>query len=43
MIRLGMKPEPEGDFDHPRVPAPHPHLKRHAFYTLSREEWLGRG
>lgn len=42
MRRIGMRPEPEGDFDHPRVPDTHPHLKRHAFYTLSREDWRKR-
>lgn len=40
MQRLGMKHRPEGDFDHPRVPASHPHLKRHMLYTLTREQWL---
>ena len=42
MRRIGMRPEPESDFDHPRVPDTHPHLKRHRFYTLSREEWRKR-
>ena len=39
MRRLGMKPDPSGDFDHPCVPDTHPHLKRHALYRLSREDW----
>lgn len=42
MRRLGMRPEPEGDFDHPRVPDTHPHLKRHVLYTLSRGDWRER-
>lgn len=39
MRRLGMRHEPEGDFDHPDVPDTHPHLKRHVFHTLSRKDW----
>lgn len=42
MQRLGMTHDPSADFDHPRVPDTHPHLKRHAFYRLSRENWLKR-
>lgn len=42
MRRIGMKPEPQGDFDHPRVPDTHPQLKRHLFHALSRADWLAR-
>ncbi len=42
MRRLGMRHEPAGDFDHPKVPDTHPHLKRHVFYTLSRTDWRGQ-
>lgn len=37
MRRIGMKPAPELDFDHPRVPDTHPHLKRHVVYRMTRE------
>lgn len=43
MRRLGMAHVPEEDFDHPRVPDTHPHLKRHVFYVLSRQDWRARG
>nr|CAD6412230.1 N-acetyltransferase [Rhizobium sp. Q54] len=33
MERIGMKRCPQMDFDHPRVPDTHPHLKRHAVYA----------
>ncbi len=39
MQRLGMRREQDRDFNHPRVPATHPHLKRHVVYTVSRDEW----
>lgn len=39
MQRLGMRRRQDLDFDHPRVPATHPHLKRHVVYTVSRDEW----
>lgn len=39
MRRIGMRPDPAGDFDHPRVPDSHPELKRHVLYRLSREDW----
>jgi RimJ/RimL family protein N-acetyltransferase len=39
MERLGMRRDPSSDFDHPKVPDTHPHLKRHVFYRLSREDW----
>ncbi|MGB3832826.1 MAG: GNAT family N-acetyltransferase [Mesorhizobium sp.] len=39
MERIGMTADPSRDFDHPYVPGTHPHLRRHAFYTLTRQEW----
>ena len=39
MERIGMQHDREGDFDHDAVPDTHPHLKRHALYRLSREDW----
>jgi RimJ/RimL family protein N-acetyltransferase len=39
MQRIGMTADPSRDFDHASVPDSHPHLKRHAFYTLSRRDW----
>ncbi len=42
MKRLGMRPDPGADFDHPAVPDSHPHLKRHVMYRLSREGWQAR-
>lgn len=42
MRRLGMRREPEDDFDHPLVPDTHPHLKRHVFHALSRGDWQKR-
>lgn len=42
MSRIGMRPDPARDFDHPRVPASHPHLIRHAFYAITRAQWEGR-
>lgn len=35
MERIGMVADPAGDFDHPRVPDTHPHLKRHVLYRIS--------
>ncbi|AZO62329.1 N-acetyltransferase [Mesorhizobium sp. M1A.F.Ca.IN.022.07.1.1] len=42
MKRLGMRADPGADFDHPAVPDSHPHLKRHALYRLSRDDWQAR-
>lgn len=42
MKRLGMRADPASDFDHPAVPDSHPHLKRHVFYRLPRQDWLAR-
>ena len=39
MQRLGMRRDPASDFDHPKVPPTHPHLMRHSFYRLSRDQW----
>lgn len=39
MERIGMRPDPARDFDHPGVPATHPHLVRHVFYELTRAAW----
>lgn len=39
MRRLGMRHDPAGDFDHPRVPDTHPHLKRHVLFRLARTDW----
>ncbi|WP_339760843.1 GNAT family N-acetyltransferase [uncultured Hoeflea sp.] len=38
MRRIGMTPRPDLDFDHPIVPATHPHLKRHVFYEMSPDD-----
>lgn len=38
MERIGMARDPDGDFDHPRVPEGNP-LRRHVLYRLSRDEW----
>jgi RimJ/RimL family protein N-acetyltransferase len=39
MRRIGMRRDPEGDFDHPDIPESHPQLKRHILYRLTAEEW----
>lgn len=41
MERLGMKRDPEGDFEHPRVPPGHP-LRPHVLYRLSKDDWMER-
>jgi RimJ/RimL family protein N-acetyltransferase len=38
MEKIGLKHDPEDDFDHPRLPAGHP-LRRHVLYRLNRPEW----
>jgi RimJ/RimL family protein N-acetyltransferase len=38
MERLGMRHDPAGDFDHPRLDEGHP-LRRHVLYRLGRAEW----
>ena len=35
MERIGMRPDHDGDFDHPRVPAGH-RLRRHVLYRIRR-------
>lgn len=39
MERIGMRYDPTGDFNHPRIAEGHP-LRRHVLYRLSRDEWL---
>ncbi|ACP25786.1 GCN5-related N-acetyltransferase [Sinorhizobium fredii NGR234] len=39
MRRIGMRPEPLRDFDHPGVPDAHPHLKRHVLYAVTEKQW----
>jgi len=39
MRRLGMHRVPSLDFDHPRVPDTHPHLKAHVVYAITSDEW----
>lgn len=39
MRRLGMKAAPERDFDHPRVPDTHPHLRRHVVFVIDARGW----
>ncbi|MCA9521887.1 MAG: GNAT family N-acetyltransferase [Myxococcales bacterium] len=38
MEKLGMVRDPEGDFDHPLIPAGH-RTQRHVLYRISRAEW----
>jgi RimJ/RimL family protein N-acetyltransferase len=38
MDRIGLRHDPSGDFDHPRVPETSPH-RRHVLYRLRREDW----
>ncbi len=39
MRRLGMHRVPSLDFEHPRVPDTHPHLKPHVVYAITSDEW----
>jgi RimJ/RimL family protein N-acetyltransferase len=39
MRRIGMRPDPTGDFDHPDIPATLPQLRRHVLHRLSAAEW----
>jgi ribosomal-protein-alanine N-acetyltransferase len=41
MDRLGMQRDPDGDFDHPRVPVGP--LQRHVLYRIDAPAWRGRG
>jgi RimJ/RimL family protein N-acetyltransferase len=38
MVRLGMRHDSRGDFDHPLLPVGHV-LRRHVLYRLARAEW----
>lgn len=40
MKRIHLRRDASRDFDHPRVPQSHPHLVRHVFYAITREQWL---
>ncbi|MCL6708202.1 GNAT family N-acetyltransferase [Pseudomonas sp. R2.Fl] len=40
MRRIGLRRLAILDFDHPRVPETHPHLKRHVVYGLTRDAYL---
>lgn len=43
MERIGLRHDPAGDFDHPRVdPDMHPDLVRHVLYRIRRAEWQAR-
>jgi RimJ/RimL family protein N-acetyltransferase len=39
MERIGMRRDPDLDFNHPNVPLTHPALKPHVVYRLSAEDW----
>jgi ribosomal-protein-alanine N-acetyltransferase len=41
MQRIGMTPDPAGDFDHPAVPAGHP-IRPHVLYRLARMSKRGK-
>jgi RimJ/RimL family protein N-acetyltransferase len=41
MERLGMERDPDGDFEHPRIPAGHA-IRLHVLYRLSAAAWRGR-
>ncbi|HEX2012419.1 MAG TPA: GNAT family N-acetyltransferase [Roseateles sp.] len=38
MARIGMRPDPAGEFDHPALPEGHV-LRRHCLYRLARADW----
>lgn len=42
MKRLGMRHDQANDFDHPKVLDSCAHLKRHALYRLTQDEWRAR-
>jgi RimJ/RimL family protein N-acetyltransferase len=42
MRRIGLIRDPSRDFEHPRVPDTHPHLKLHVTYGLTLERWQGK-
>lgn len=39
MKRIGMAHDASRDFDHPRIPDTHPHLKRHVLYAIDVDQW----
>ena len=39
MKRIGLRPDPAGDFDHPRIPDSRPDLKRHVLWYMDRSDW----
>jgi RimJ/RimL family protein N-acetyltransferase len=41
MKRIGLHRIQDLDFDHPRIPHTHPHLKRHVVYAITRDGWMG--
>ena len=41
MLKLGMSRDPDGDFDHPRIPDGHP-LHRQVLYRITRQAWQQR-
>lgn len=42
MQRIGMTLVPGAEFDHPKIPESHPHLKRFVVYRITRNEWRKR-
>jgi RimJ/RimL family protein N-acetyltransferase len=42
MERIGMHRDHDADFDHPRVADSFPHLKPHALYRITADEWRSR-
>lgn len=42
MERIGMRPDPARDFDHPMMPDSAAHLRRHVLYCLSADDWRQR-
>lgn len=39
MQAIGMRPDPSGDFEHPRLAVDHP-LRHHVLYRITRAQWL---
>lgn len=42
MRRIGMQRDTANDFEHPRVPESHPHLKPHVLYRMAASDWRRR-
>ena len=40
MRRLGMRPDPARDFEHPDLPEGHP-LRPHVVFAIDRDGWAG--